>query len=467
VEPRSLRFVVEACAGELVRGSAAARVERVGTDSRRAQAGELFIAIQGDRFDGHDFLPDVCRKGAAAVMIAFAQTARLAGVPGQAAAIAVDDPRRALGRLATRYRADFRLPVVAVAGSNGKTTTKELIASVLRQKDETLWSAASFNNDLGVPLTLLQLEARHGAAVLEVGTNHPGELAPLLRMIQPQVGVLTNIGREHLEFFGDLTGVAEEEGWLAELLPASGVLIINGDSEWTPAIARRTRARVVKVGLGETNDWRARHVRVGEEGVRFEVQAPRLEFSGGYWVQLMGRHQVLNALLALAAGTELGATPEQARRGLAECLPPKMRLQVWEANGIRVLDDAYNANADSALAALETLHDLPCRGRRVAVLGDMAELGLHSASAHQEVGRRVAELGDLRLCAVGRWAKETAQAARAGGLHDVLEFTDVEAAAGALKSLVRPGDVVLIKASRAAGFERLGEALRGGVQGAE
>jgi len=460
MDARSLDYVADSCAGELHAGLPEAFVSRVCTDSRQVQAGDLFIALEGEKFDAHDYLVEVARKGAMAVVVQRTKVAKASGLSQSVGVITVDDTRAALGKLAARYRSEFNLPVVAIGGSNGKTTTKELLASVLRQKTNTLWSEASFNNDVGVPVTLLKLDRSHGAAVLEVGTNHPGELPPLLRMIQPRLGLLTNIGREHLEFFGDLAGVAQEEGWLAEFLPATGKLFINGDSDWTETIVRRARAGVVMVGFGGCNDWRATEVRVAEDGVRFEVESPQAGFTGEYRLRVLGRHQVPNALLALAAGMELGVTPEQARRGLAECAPPKMRLQLWVANGVRVLDDAYNANADSMLAALQTLHDLPCSGRRVAVLGDMAELGPHTAEAHREIGRRSAELGVNRLVAVGKFARETAQAAEAAGLKEVSEFADVPGAAAAVKGLVQPGDVVLLKASRATGLEKVGEALR-------
>ena len=206
----------------------------------------MFFALPGERFDGHAFLREAAGKGAAAAVVARGQSpASLSNC----ALIAVDDTRQALGRLAARYRRDFSLPVLAVAGSNGKTTTKELVASVLRQKFPTLWSEDSFNNDIGVPLTLLRLENAHQAAVLEAGTNHPGELAPLLAMISPRLGVLTSIAREHLEFFGDLAGVALEEGRLAEVLPPEGILFANGDCQWTGVIARRARASLVRVGF--------------------------------------------------------------------------------------------------------------------------------------------------------------------------------------------------------------------------
>jgi UDP-N-acetylmuramoyl-tripeptide--D-alanyl-D-alanine ligase len=463
MEARSLEFIAAACGGELVGDSPETPITRVCTDSRKIQCGDLFFALSGENFDAHDFLSDVVAKGAAALVVAQSKQGKASGLSRSANLILVADPRLALGRLAARYRADFHQPLVAIGGSNGKTTTKELLASVLRQRFETLWSEASFNNDVGVPLTLLKLENKHGAAVLEAGTNHPGELNALLQIIRPQFGVVTNIGREHLEFFGDLDGVALEEGAMAECLPASGRLFLNGDNEWTPGIARRATAGVVKVGLHEGNDWRAASVRVGEDGVRFQVDAPKAEFSGEYRLRLLGRHQVPNALLALAVGMELGVSPEQAQRGLEECAPPKMRLQTWDVHGVRIIDDAYNANADSMLAALQTLHDFPCDGRRVAVLGDMAELGEHSAAAHEEVGRRSAELRLSSLVTVGRFARVTAEAARKAGLADVTEFEDVPSAAARVKELVRPKDVVLLKASRSTGLEAVTNALRAGL----
>jgi UDP-N-acetylmuramoyl-tripeptide--D-alanyl-D-alanine ligase len=457
VETRSLKFAAEACAAELRRGSGDALVQRVCTDSRQAQHGDLFFAIKGERFDGHNFLNEVARKGVAAIVV---EREKVPAQLPECGVLVVDDARAALGKLAAAYRRDFKLPVVAVGGSNGKTTVKELMASVLRQKLATLWSEASFNNDIGVPLTLLRLEKSHQAAVLEAGTNHPGELAPLVKMIQPKYGVITNIGREHLEFFGDIAGVVREEGWLAELLPADGALFVNGDDEWTGQIAKRTRAKIVRVGLDKKNDWRAHSIRLGKDGVTFCVEASEAGFNGEYRIHLLGRHQVVNALFAIAVSGELGLGRPAVRDGLAKCKPPKMRLQFWEVGGIRVLNDAYNANADSTLAALETLCDLPLQGRRVAVLGDMAELGAHSEAAHAEIGRRAAELGIGQVFAVGKMAGVTAKAAREAGLTRVIEFVDVEAAVKAVKDFLKAGDVVLLKASRTSRLERVAEALK-------
>jgi UDP-N-acetylmuramoyl-tripeptide--D-alanyl-D-alanine ligase len=457
VESRSLKFVAEACDAELRRGTAEALAQNVCLDSRKAQPGDLFLAVKGEHFDGHDFLNEVAAKKVAGVVI---EDGKVPAKLPDYGVLVVNDVRAALGKLAAAYRKDFDLPVICIGGSNGKTTVKELIASGLRQKLATVWNEASFNNDIGVPLTLLRLEKKHQAAVVEAGTNHPGELAPLVKMIQPKFGVITNIGREHLEFFGDVAGVAREEGWLAELLPADGKLFLNGDNEWTGKIAARTKAQVVRVGLGEKNDWCAEKIRLDKNGVTFRVQAPKEEFCGEYRVNLLGRHQATNALFAVAVSEELGLGRAEIQRGLTECQPAKMRLQFWEANGVRVLNDCYNANADSTVAALETLCGLPLQGRRVAVLGDMNELGAHSVAAHAEVGRRAAELGIGQLFAVGKMASVTAKAARAAGLTRVIEFADVEAAATVLKKFLKTGDVVLLKASRTSRLERIAELLK-------
>lgn len=451
MDPRPLQFIATACAGQLVRGDGTVRAQRINTDSRTAQPGDVFVALVGERFDGHDFLADVAAKGAVAVVV----QKGCARPELPCAVIEVDSPRAALGRLAGAYRREFNLPVIAIAGSNGKTTTKDMLGVVLARRFPTLASEASFNNDIGVPLTLLRLGAEHRAAVLEAGTNHPGELAPLLALIQPRFGVLTSIGREHLEFFGDLAGVVREEGALAEVLPADGALFLDGDGAFADDLAARTRARVVRVGFGPGNDWRVTRTHPSQEGTLFQVAAPRAELGGEYRVPLLGRHQVLNALYVLAVGAELGLTREELQAGLAAVTPPKHRLQLREWNGVRILDDCYNANPDSMLAALAALAEFPAKGRKLAVLGDMGEQGAHAEAAHREVGRRAAETGVGQLFAVGQHAAVMAEAARTAGLNRVLEFADAAGAAAALRQFLKPGDVLLVKASRAARLEWL------------
>lgn len=457
MEARSLAFIIQSCAGELRQGAPEIQVTGVCTDSRAAGVGDVFVALKGDLFDGHNFLTEVALKGVAAVVI---NRSRVPAELPACAVIVVEDTRRALGQLGARYREQFSLPKIAVGGSNGKTTTKELIAAVLRQQFKTLWSQASFNNDVGVPATLLRLEAIHQTAVFEVGTNHPGELKPLLDLIRPDYGVITSIGREHLEFFGNLNGVVAEEGVLGESLSPTGKLFLGGDSEWADQLAQRSVAPVVRVGLSPNCEWRARNVCLTASGTTFEVSGPNALFDGAYAVKLLGRHQVVNALLALALGAELGLSPEQVRAGLLECEPAKMRMQPWTWNGVRILDDAYNANADSMQAALETIRELQCEGRKIAVLGDMAELGQYAPEAHEEVGRRAAASGLAQLFAVGKMSGVMAGAARGAGMSAVAEFADVSSAAAAVKGFVRSGDVMLLKASRSTRLERLSEALR-------
>ncbi len=456
MEPRSLEFFADACQAELCAVAPGTMAQRVCTDSRDLQPGDLFVALPGDRHDGHAFVPEAIRRGAVAAVVTRTEAGQFDGLP----LLLVSQTRVALGRMASSYRSGFRLPLVAVAGSNGKTTTKELLGAVLGGCFETLRSLESFNNDIGVPRTLLDLESRHVAAVVEVGTNHPGELAPLLRMAQPRIGVLTQIGEEHLEHFGSLAGVIEEEGWLADLLPPDGVLVLPGDTAWTESVVARTRARVVRVGAGPRCDWRVIEAESDAQGTTFAVRAPRPVLTGEYRVNLLGRHQVYNALLALAAGAEFGLGREELRRGLAGCQPARWRMNRWQFEGVEVIEDCYNANLDSMIAALDTLRSFPCAGRRVAVVGGMAELGVHTARAHAAVGRRAAECGVDRLIGVGDAAAISVESAASNGLAGALLVDSLEQAAASLRSFLRPGDCLLIKGSRTARLERLGVLLR-------
>jgi UDP-N-acetylmuramoyl-tripeptide--D-alanyl-D-alanine ligase len=334
-----------------------------------------------------------------------------------------------------------------------------LIASVLGRRYRTLSSRASYNNDIGVPLSLLELGRHHEAAVVEVGTNHPGELAPLVGMVQPTLGVLTSLGREHLEHFESLDAVAEEEGALADGLRPEGTLLVNGDTPLVDRVITRSRGSVLRVGLRDGNDWRGEVRALEADGVVFWVSEPEGAWSGEYRVPLLGRHQVTNAMLAIAVGARLGLDREAIAEGLARCPLPRRRLELRQVDGLWVLDDAYNANPDSVIAALETLRALPCAGRRIVVLGDMAEVGERAEELHAEVGRHAAGLGLDALCAVGPLAAQAGHAARKAGMEGVELFADAEGAVGALLGRVGDGDVVLVKASRSTQLERVSDAL--------
>jgi UDP-N-acetylmuramoyl-tripeptide--D-alanyl-D-alanine ligase len=418
-------------------------------------AGDLFVALRGDRYDGHDYLGVAAAGGAVGAMVDEGRVEH----PGALPLVLVDNTRRALGRLAARYRREFDPCAIAVGGSNGKTSTKDLIAAVLRQRFETLCSEASFNNDIGVPLTLLRLERRHRMAVFEVGTNHPGELEPLVRMVSPSLGVITSLGREHLEYFIDMNGVYREEGALAEQLPAGGILYFGADNVWGEAMLCRTQATVVRVGFSDACAWRISDVRLTGQGTVFRLRAPVADYAGEYRMRLLGRHQALNATFAIAVAAGLGLTRAEIQAGLDTARPARGRMELRRCRGLDVLDDSYNANADSMTAALQTLAQLPCAGKRVAALGDMAELGHQAAAAHAEAGRLAAGLDLGQLLVVGEYAGVTAAAAREAGLHRVLELATVEALSDALRQVLRPGDLVLLKASRRMRFERLWEAL--------
>lgn len=452
----SLQRIAHAIDGQLD-GPATAEVHRVCTDSRQVVEGDLFWALRGPRYDGHAFLGQVWERGASAAVI---DRAPEAPPPPRRGIIRVADSRQALGRLAAVWRRQLTLPVVAVAGSNGKTTFKEILATVLRQRFATHASPASYNNDIGVPLTLLGLEPNHQAAVVEAGTNHPGELDPLLSIIQPRFGVLTWLGHEHLEFFGDLEGVIREESALLRHLPPEGRLFLNWDAPGMERLRGQASVPVDTVGWRAGADWRLRWAVIDWAGCWFEVRAPERGWSGEYFVPLLGRHTVGLAALAMAVAARLGMTPEEARGGLAACRPAPMRMIPVECGPWRLLVDCYNANADSMIAALQTLEDISGERRRVAVLGPMAELGARSAAEHERVGRAAANAGVQLLVVVGSTATSLADGARAAGLSAVAVCPDTRAALDVLETVLQPGDAVLVKASRAAHFETLVEGLQ-------
>ncbi len=457
MEPRPIHELATSCGGQVTRGDARAIVRRIVIDSRHVQAGDLFVAIRGERHDGHRFVAEAVQRGAVGVVV---ESGAGISETRDCCVVRVEDTRRALGDMASWHRRAFAIPVVAVVGSNGKTTTKNLVASVLAARFRTLFSEASYNNEIGVPLTLLGLEGAHEAAVVEAGTNHPGELVPLLEMIRPTVGVLTGIGREHLEFFGDLDGVLDEEGVIGEHVDGGGVLVVNSDAPGIERVIGRARVPVVRVGCGVSAEWRVLSAVVGDEGTEFAILAPVREYEGKYKLRLLGKHQAVNAALAVAVGARLGLSRDEIVSGLLLCGAAAHRMQMLRFGGVRVLDDTYNANADSMRAALDTLKELPCKGRRIAVLGEMCEQGSKSEALHAEVGGYAVSAGVSHILAVGRWARVYGEAARRAGPVEVLEFDDKGAAAGALCDFVRDGDLVLVKASRVMRMEDIVEAVR-------
>jgi UDP-N-acetylmuramoyl-tripeptide--D-alanyl-D-alanine ligase len=428
----------------------------VSIDSRTVKKGDLFFAISGPRFDGHDFVDAAFKAGACAAVV----NQNKAEGPPRGPVLAVGDTVEALGRLASYYRDKLRLTVVAVTGSNGKTSTKDLVAHVLAGSRLVGGTQGNLNNYLGVPLTLLSLRTEHEIAVVEMGASRRGEIGLLSRLAKPQIGVITNVGPTHLEEMGTIEAVAATKAELAAALPHEGALILNGDDDLlVDAVSSVSRPdlRTVKCGFGPGTDLRAiSSESLGETGTRFEVKG-----FGVATVPALGRHNVYNALMAIAVGLELGLEPEAIRRRLAGFKPPAMRLQLLRLGGIVVLNDCYNSNPASADAALKALQEYPSRGRRVAALGDMLELGAEAESLHRGLGSEASSVD--WLLTTGRWAREVADAAVAAGLDagraDV--FGDLEELTSALLEGLKPGDVVLVKASRAIGMEKVAQALEG------
>ncbi|HUP18557.1 MAG TPA: UDP-N-acetylmuramoyl-tripeptide--D-alanyl-D-alanine ligase [Gemmatimonadota bacterium] len=431
-----------------------ARFARVGIDSRRTLEDDLFVAICGDRHDGHDHLAEAVAAGATGVVVAEDQ--EFAG-RDRTARWEVEDGRRALQALAAFHRRRLPARVVGITGSNGKTTTKELVAAVLSQRFRTARTSGNLNNQVGVPLTLLEIGPEHEWAVVELGTNQPGEIGPLARISDPEIGVLTNVAASHLEGLGTMEAVLEEKMALAHALGPGDLLIYCGDQAVLRESARGLPCRTLSYGFGPGNDLRPEAWSLDDEG--------RGSFSldgRTYRLRLVGRHNVVNGLAAVAVGLEAGLASAEIAGGLAEpgMLPMRMQLERWGA--VTALVDCYNANPESVRSAASTLAGLGGARRRIAVLGEMLELGVRSAELHAEVGSDVASAVDV-VVAVGPGAAAIADGARGadGGNPPRAErFDSREEAAEWLVAHLRPGDAVLFKASRGAELERVVAAVR-------
>jgi UDP-N-acetylmuramoyl-tripeptide--D-alanyl-D-alanine ligase len=433
-----------------------AGVRSVCTNSREVQPQSLFVALRGERFDGHAFVADAAAAGAVAALLDTPPANPMPGIH----LLLVRDTYAALGALAKFVRRRMRAKVIAVAGSNGKTGTKLLIDSALRPKLRGSASPKSYNNRVGVPLTILPADPTQDYLVIEIGTNHPGEVAALADISRPDIAVITNAGAEHLQGLGDMAGVRRENAGITNGLGPEGLLVVNGDDPALLQAVSPYRGRKLTFGFKTTNDLFATDVRCDETGVRFKLNGRREAF-----VPLLGAHAACNALSAIAVGRRLGLSEEDLLAGLARATGPDMRLQLQRFGPVTVLNDAYNANPSSMRAALETLATLPTRGRRIAMLGDMLELGPASEQFHREIGS-LAAVGDrgIRfelLAFVGPQSLWMAQAAREVALSDqlVVHYPDAASAAAVFPALLGPGDLVLLKASRGTRLESVGKAI--------
>lgn len=417
----------------------------VSTDSRTTAPGNLFIALKGESFDGHRFVAAAKERGAVAAMV---EPDGVAVAPKDFPLIVVDNTLETMGKLARLYRRKFSIPVIAVAGSNGKTTAKEMIADVLRSTRSVLSTRGNLNNHIGVPLTLFGLNEEHDVAVVEVGTNHPGELAYLCRIVEPTHALVTSIGREHLEFFGDLKGVAREEGTVYRSLRGrrGAVAFVNGDDPLVAGLAARVR-RKVTYGLSKKSfDIAGSGLQINAHGcATLRVGGKKAGRPFPLTLSVPGAHNALNALAAVAVGRTMGVAPRRIRSALEAFRPVGKRMEVLSLGGVTVFNDTYNANPDSTMAALETLSRTSVPGKKIAVLADMKELGAHAADEHRRVGEALNGLGIEYLLTYGDLAKEIHAGAR---VTFAVHYGQKNVLAEYLAELVSPGDAVLIKGSR-------------------
>jgi UDP-N-acetylmuramoyl-tripeptide--D-alanyl-D-alanine ligase len=461
----TIETIAEITLGEVLAGSSETVVSGLSIDSREVAPGALFLAMSGEHFDGHDYLLAALDAGARALMVTRTRGDITPAVEAAerlgAAVVRVNDTIAALGAIASWHRNRLTCPVVGITGSTGKTTTKDMLTSVLAQAFRVVATQGNRNNEIGVPLTVLAADPNTEVLVVEMGMRGIGQIAELALIARPTMGLVTNVGMSHIELMHDETYVADAKGELIAALPDEGRAFLNGDDAFSERIAALSRAPVTRYGLAESCDIRAESIELDEESrASFDVAW----HGGRYPVTLgvPGRHNAYNAIAAAAVALALGISCEQLALGLADARLSAMRMQVFEtAGGVTVINDAYNANPVSMRAAVETLAGMRARGRRIAVLGDMAELGSFTELAHFQLGELVARLGIDVLVTAGPRAARIAEGARAAGMSPpaVRQCASVEEASEVLDDLLESGDITLVKASRVMGLERVVEGI--------
>lgn len=426
-------------------------ISSVSIDSRSVQPNELFFALKGEKYDAHQFIPDVLRKGVQAVVVA-EDWFRESGSKGNF--FITDNTLIALQEISSFYRSRFDIPFLAITGSNGKTTTKEMIAQVLSQKYRVIKNKGNLNNHIGVPQTLFELDSSHEVAIIEMGTNHYGEIKRLAEIVQPEYGLITNIGSAHLEFFGSLEGVAKAKSELWEFLEEhQGIAFVNVDD---PLLARKIPKtnKVITYGFHQKADVQGKFEGVDEFGyASFHVMGTAIK------LKVAGMHNIYNSLSAVSVGLEFNLDIDQIKRSLEDFLPTAKRMEVIRQEGVIFLNDCYNSNPTSAEKALITLSQIRTTGRRIAVLADMLELGEKSPELHAEIGEKAAALKLDHLLALGPLSKYTVEMARKKGLATALHFYDKMDLVEYLKKIIRQHDVILIKGSRGMAMEEVTAAV--------
>ena len=458
MDKTSLLEIASMSGAKLLGNATGVTISNINKDTRTIRPGDLYIGLRGENFDGNAFASQAIEKGAAAVLLDSPEEAQK--LSGSAPVLLAENSLTALTNLAAAWRAKLDLKVLGITGSSGKTSTKEFAAAVLGSKFKVVKTQGNLNNHIGVPLSILAASLSDKAAVWEVGMNHPGEIAPLAALIKPDCAIITNIGTAHIEYMKTRDAIALEKGMLAEAVPADGSVILSADDDKTDSIAARCRGKVIRTGLKNGN-LTAMEITPTSTGTTFTVvlHSPDQTLTATTSIPVQGLHMVQNALMAIAAGLELGVPLESAVKGLARTELAGGRLEKRVHKGVTFFDDTYNANPDSMEAALSTLRFTPCMGRRIAVLGKMGELGDYAAEGYSRVGCAAVKYADV-LVTVGSEARHISATARELGFSRIHEVEDTSAAARILDQLARPGDLVLVKGSRSAQMETLFQKLQ-------
>ena len=428
-------------------------IENITTDSRKQLEKGLFIPLRGERFDGHDFISTVYEKGVIASL-----TMNNEVVDDKIAMILVEDTKKALLDLGCFYRKQFTLPLVGITGSVGKTSTKEMISAVLSGKWHVHKTEGNFNNEIGLPLTLFNLDVSHEAAVIEMGMNHFGEIHNLTCSALPDVAVITNVGTSHIENLGSREGILKAKLEILDGLHPDGLLVINGDNDLLSTVGQLP-VKTLTYGMMSTNDYWAQNIQSEGEYTTATVISPRQTYS--IRIRALGEHMVYNTLAAIAVAEHFGLSEEEISMGLAHYAPAKMRMHITTTpNGSTLIDDTYNASPDSMKAALKVLRDYGVEGRKVAILGDMFEMGEFAPKLHQEVGQFAAEIGVDVLIAIGNLAQYIYEGYQEKGTKESYYFETKEAFIEKIMHVIQKDDCVLLKASRGMHFETLIEEVR-------
>ncbi|MHB1392280.1 MAG: UDP-N-acetylmuramoyl-tripeptide--D-alanyl-D-alanine ligase [Clostridia bacterium] len=455
MEGLSIGEIVASAQGTLSNSGRDFLVSGVSIDSRRINPGDMFIALKGESFDGHDFIAKAVENGAAVVVTE--KPLNELGIPY----ILVRDTLKALQDIARYYRGKFQIPFVAVTGSSGKTTTKDMIASVLSQKFNVLKTEGNFNNAIGLPLTLLKLQYSHEIAILEMGMNSPGEISLLSDIVRQDIGVISNVGNAHIEKLGSKENILKAKLEIYDYFDKHNTAVINGDNAMLADFSSE-KYRVVRYGMDQSNDLYAFGImEKGEEGIDFSVNMEGAAVS--FTVLLPGMHNVYNALSAIAVARLFGMKAEDIRKGLLSFKPSKMRMDIINTKGgVKIINDAYNANPESLKAAIDVLQSLKSGGRSVCITGDMLELGDVSEEEHYNIGAYAAAIGVDIIAAVGNFSEAVKRGAEASGMDskNIYAFPVKKEAALLMDKIIKPGDVVLVKGSRAIKMEYIVDLLR-------